>query len=142
MSAKEIFEEQLEYHENNLASLREYAAKQGEYIKILEANDYSVEFRVGSQKYLLVAQILPSRKATLYKTFKFVIDENNYGNRKLKAILELNMRMDFGGYVLLDQERTIEEKAAIGRNTIPIQRLHPFGKDYIEVLSDIEETAD
>ena len=135
MSNKELFEKHLGYHKKNLESLKEYAKTQGDYIAIRDAKDeYNLEFRVASQWYVLQAEFHTQEDKTEYKTYKIERDLQHYGNWKLTPVHELDMSIDFGGYTLLKEKRTIQQKAAIGTNSVPIDRLNPFGEDYILVL--------
>jgi hypothetical protein len=135
MNHKEFFDKHLSYHINNMDSLKNYIATQENYIKVLgEHESGAIEFRIAFERYFLFVQIIPQEDRTDYKTYKIVPDPVRYGTFISEHINELDMSIDFGGYTKLKQVRVIQQKAAIGVNTVTMDRLNPFGEDYIQML--------
>lgn len=132
MTDKQKFDGLLKYHQQNFKNLKDRIAEEEGYLKLLNEDDFDLEFRVASQRYLLSARIIPREDQTVYETYKIERDPGQYGNFKFKLLEELNMATDLGGGTSLAKEIIVLVPAAFGAyNKSPLKHLSSFGKDYI-----------
>lgn len=90
MTKEQWYTELLERCNNEFEGLKKYLEeKPMPYFSFENINGNQLEFKIGSRRVLLTYQIDLKNFTVLFKTYKILMNENEYGKYKLEEVTDL-----------------------------------------------------